>query len=118
MKSRLFIFSILTFALAIPSIANAADATKGKTLFTTRCGSCHGNEGKGDGPAAAALPAESKPRNLADGAFKIATDDTKMKDLLKKGGAALGLSPLMPPAAGLSDEDLDNIIAFVHSLKK
>lgn len=36
--------------------------TKGKQLFTTTCSSCHGTDGKGDGPAAAAL--NPKPRNF------------------------------------------------------
>ena len=35
---------------------------KGKKLFTTICVSCHGADGKGDGPAAAAL--SPKPRNF------------------------------------------------------
>jgi len=36
----------------------------GKTLFTTNCASCHGNEGKGDGVAAVAL--NPPPRNFYD----------------------------------------------------
>lgn len=35
---------------------------KGKELFETTCSSCHGKEGKGDGPAGAAL--NPKPRNF------------------------------------------------------
>lgn len=104
--------------ILFPLTSYAADLEKGKTLFEQRCASCHGNEGKGDGPAAQGFPANMKPRNLAEGKFKAATDDAKFKELLTKGGASLGLSPLMPPQAGLSDDDLNNIIAFVHSLKK
>ncbi|MFA3782062.1 cytochrome c [Melioribacteraceae bacterium 4301-Me] len=41
--------------------------SQGKKLFETTCASCHGTEGKGDGPAGAAL--NPKPRNFhsADG---------------------------------------------------
>ncbi|MDR3611488.1 MAG: cytochrome c [Ignavibacteriaceae bacterium] len=35
---------------------------KGKNIFTTVCSSCHGTEGKGDGPTAASL--NPKPRNF------------------------------------------------------
>ena len=96
--------------------ALAADAAKGKDLFQQRCASCHGAEGKGDGPIALGLPADMKPRNLAEGVFKVATDDAKLLELLKKGGSGMGLNALMPPQPDLKDEDLTNIITFVRSL--
>jgi mono/diheme cytochrome c family protein len=34
-------------ALALPAVAPAADATPGKSLFTTRCGMCHQTNGMG-----------------------------------------------------------------------
>ena len=34
------------------------------------------------------------------------------------GGASVGLNPLMPAQDQLSDEELGNLIAFIHSLKK
>ncbi len=115
MKRILFTLILLT---SFSGAASAADLQRGKTLFDQRCSSCHGALGAGDGPVAAALPPEQKPRNLAEGKWKFATDDAKMKELLKKGGAALGLSALMPMQPDLSDADLDSIIAFIHSLKK
>src|SRR5436853_6410430 len=36
--------------------ADKAALAEGKKLAETNCGSCHGPEGKGNGPAAAALP--------------------------------------------------------------
>ena len=41
---------------------------KGKALFLVNCASCHGNQGMGDGPAAAAL--NPKPRNFHEGYWK------------------------------------------------
>ncbi|MCO6431924.1 MAG: cytochrome c [Deltaproteobacteria bacterium] len=117
MKTQI-LFAAVVIASITPSRAAAADLEKGKALFAQRCATCHGALGAGDGPVAQSLPPESKPRNLNEGAFKFATDDAKMKELLQKGGAAVGLNPLMPPTVGLSDADLENIIAFVHSLKK
>jgi hypothetical protein len=63
------------------------------------------------------MPADQKPRNLAAGGYKYATDDAKMKELLQKGGAAVGLSVLMPAQADLNDAQLADLIAFVKSLK-
>lgn len=109
---------ILISLVILPLNLYAADAAKGKEIFTQRCATCHGTEGAGDGPAGAALPPEMKPRNLQTGERKVATDDAKLKELITKGGPAFGLSPLMAPQSGLAAEDLDNLVAFVNSLKK
>ncbi len=116
----IFAFALLAVAsLAVtPSVARAGDAAKGKATFITLCSSCHGNEGLGDGPTGLALPPEMKPRNLQTGDFKFATDDAKFKELLQKGGAAVGLNPLMTGAPSATPEEIDNMIAFVRSLKK
>jgi mono/diheme cytochrome c family protein len=44
-------------ATAIPTVANAADFTSmtGQQVFQRLCASCHGADGRGAGPAAAAL---------------------------------------------------------------
>ena len=97
--------------------AFAADLAKGQTLFATRCASCHGDKGAGDGPIAAGLPPEQKPRNLQGSDMKFATTDEKFKELMKKGGASVGLSMLMPGQPDLSDADIESLLAFVKSLK-
>lgn len=104
--------------LFITSNSFAADVAKGKTSFGERCASCHGPMGEGDGPIAAALPPESKPKNLQTGGFKFATDAAKFKELMVKGGVGVGLNPLMPGAPGATEADIENLYAFVQSLKK
>lgn len=118
MKALSIIFISLTVVFS--SSAFAADIAKGKEKFTQLCASCHGAEGKGDGPIAAGLPENMKPRNLEKGDFKIATDDAKMKEVIRKGGAAFGLSPMMAPQpeSNLTDADLDNVVAFIRTLKQ
>ncbi len=98
--------------------AFAGDSVKGKALYESLCSSCHGATGAGDGPVGAALPPEMKPRDLRDGKNKFATDDAKFIELLKKGGAGVGLNPLMPAQSQLSDEEMKNVIAYVHTLHK
>src|SRR3974390_1178903 len=44
------------------------DPTSGKEMYTQYCASCHGMDGKGDGPAAAAL--KIQPTNLTTLAAK------------------------------------------------
>lgn len=45
---------VIMFALLV-SIAFGADADAGKTVYTTSCGTCHGDKGDGAGPVGAAL---------------------------------------------------------------
>lgn len=99
-------------------VTKGGDISKGRAQFSARCASCHGNEGAGDGPLAASLPPTAKPRNLKSEPFKYATDAAKFKELMQKGGAGVGLNPLMTGAPGASDADIEDIYAFVMSLRK
>ncbi len=115
---RIRYFALCLSALAMTfTAAHAADMEKGKTLYSQRCATCHGEKGAGDGPIGASLPPEQKPRNFQEGVYKYATDDDKFKELIKKGGAAVGLSMLMPGQADLSDDDIESVLLYVHSLK-
>ncbi|MEZ4753858.1 MAG: cytochrome c [Bdellovibrionota bacterium] len=110
---------LLLVSILLPISLFAANIESGKTKFQTTCSPCHGPEGLGDGPTAAALPEAMKPRNLQTGAMKVATDDAKFKELIKKGGPAFGLNPLMAPQGSiLTDTEIDDIIAYVNSIRK
>jgi mono/diheme cytochrome c family protein len=54
-----FLFGVwLAFSSALPSQATAGSQnknSKGRQLYATYCASCHGVDGRGSGPAAAAL---------------------------------------------------------------
>ncbi len=102
----------------------AGDAAKGKTAYEANCASCHGNTGAGDGPIGAALP-EPKPRNFQTAQFKFDTDkdgkpgsEADLKNVVKNGAAAYGGNALMAGWAQLGDAEIDNIVAYVVSLKK
>jgi mono/diheme cytochrome c family protein len=70
-----------------------------------------------DGRAAAAL--NPKPRDLTDETYTTTLKDQYVFDLIQKGGAALGKSPLMPPLGSqLKDGDIRDVIAYVRSLTK
>jgi mono/diheme cytochrome c family protein len=113
----------LALALA-PQGALAADAAAGKAKFDIFCASCHGATGAGDGPVAAA--ANPPPRNFQKGEFKFDTNkdgkpgtDADLKDVISNGAGKYGGNQLMAPWGGtLSGADLDNVVAYVRSLKK
>ena len=103
--------------IAVGTTAVPSDAAKGKERFAKTCGICHGNTGKGDGPAGAAL--NPKPKDLTDKAYVSKLDDTYLTNIIGKGGAAVGKSPLMPPFNGpLKDQDIKDVIAYIRSLAK
>lgn len=70
--------------------------------FVTACASCHGTEGKGDGPGAVAL--NPKPRNYTDKEWQKSVTDEQIKKTIVYGGAAVGKSPIMPAHPELSDK--------------
>ena len=109
---------ILTFLwIAVGTTAVPSDAAKGKEIFAKSCGTCHGNTGKGDGPAGAAL--NPKPKDLTDKAYVSKLDDQYLTNIIGKGGAAVGKSPLMPPFNGpLKEQDIKDVIAYIRSLAK
>ncbi len=122
--SRLFgIFCVATLAaLAAPRGGGAADVVAGQALYRAACQSCHGEEGKGDGPASADMPLN--PRDFGTGQFKFDTDadgtwsDADLENVIRNGAAVYGGSPLMAPWPNLSESDLDNLIAFIRSLER
>lgn len=102
----------------LPGIAwGAGDAAKGKAKYQEVCAACHGATGMGDGPAAAGLPV--KPRNHTDAAYMGKLKDQQIFDTIKKGGQAMGKSPLMPPWGGqLSDAQIRDLVAYIRSLAR
>jgi mono/diheme cytochrome c family protein len=94
---------------------HATDVEEGKKLYGQYCGSCHGQSGKGDGPAAAAL--NPKPRDHTDKAYMSKLTDDDLLKVIKNGGASVGKSPLMPPwGASLNDNQIKDVIAYVRTL--
>jgi mono/diheme cytochrome c family protein len=110
-------FLIASCAVMFATIhpARAADVDEGKKLYGQFCASCHGQSGKGDGPAATAL--NPKPRDHTDKEYMSKLSDDDMLKVIKNGGASVGKSPLMPPwGASLKDDQIKDIIAYVRTL--
>lgn len=82
--------------LMLTSTTAWADAAKdAQDIFKSRCTTCHGESGKGDGAAAAAL--NPKPRDLGDAEWQQSATDEHIDKIIIGGGPAVGMSPLMPP---------------------
>jgi len=87
---------------------------KGKELFTGKatCFTCHGNEGRGDGPAGAAL--DPSPRNFHNPKFDQVKSPGEMLWLIKNGSAGTGMISYSP--AIVTEDEAALIILFERSL--
>ena len=89
---------------------NKVDAKKGAVIYKQNCAVCHGDTGKADGPAARSLT--PKPRDFTQGIFQYAKSDTELLAFIKQ-----GKSPMPAWGQTLKDEQIKDVIAFIHTLK-
>lgn len=84
---------------------------KGKTLYNQQCMTCHGADGKGDGPAAAAL--NPKPRNfVAAEGWKFGRTVTGLFKTITNGSPGTA----MPPFPGLAADERFALAHYLHTL--
>lgn len=83
--------------LSLPAtFAFGADAAAGKAVYDTKCKACHGADGKG---------------GAMDKASIAGTAAAATKEAIEKGKGK------MKPVASVKGADLDNVAAYVASLK-
>lgn len=89
-----------------------------KDIFATRCATCHGPEGRSDGPGSKLL--NPKPQNFHDKQWQAATNDKTIATAIVYGGAAIGKSPLMASNPDLQGKPkvVDALIAHIRELGK
>ncbi len=96
----------------------AAARAEAEEIFATRCVTCHGPLGAGDGPASAGLTPH--PRNFTDPAWQGSVTDEHIEKIIQYGGAAVGRSPAMPGNPDLASRPavVAALRAHVRSLAK
>lgn len=86
---------------------------KGRTIYTATCAPCHGEGGKGDGPAGKIF--KPAPRDHTDAVYMDTIPDDEMVKIINMGGAVKG-KPLMPSNPQIRGEEMKALVAFVRSL--
>ena len=95
---------VLIYGGVILVPAAAAVAKDGEPAYTAKCKNCHGADGTGN-------PAIAKMMNVTMKPLGAETDDAV------KTAVTAGVGK-MKPIAGVAAGDLDNLIAYAHTLKK
>lgn len=97
-----------------PLEGNPDAQANGKDIFKIHCMMCHGENGGGDGPAAASL--RPKPGNIA--ASQSTLDDSYLYWRITEGGMRAPFSSAMPSWKSiLSEEEIWQVIAYIRTFK-
>lgn len=103
------ILTVLTLIALLTTAAFAADAKAGKVVYDKSCKSCHGPDGTGNPGVAKMMKVDMKSLSSAE---VQAASDADLKTTVTDGkGKMKGLKTV-------SGADLDNVVAYVRSLKK
>lgn len=86
------VFSLIASLASADEIPAAAQA-EADSVWQTRCSTCHGPGGKGDGAAAAAL--NPKPRDFTSAEWQKSVTDERIEKVIVEGGQSVGLNMLM-----------------------
>lgn len=94
------------FSLSTPG----ASIEQGALIYQEKCASCHGEQGRGDGPAARGL--SRPPRNLTEQAYMAEKSAADLAQIVRT-----GIAPAMPAFDGqLSDADVWSVGDYLRSL--
>lgn len=101
-------------ALKNPFDPTPENIAKGKEIYLGKgtCVICHGNQGKGDGPAGAAL--DPAPRNFSNPEFHKIRTDGEMLWVIQNGSPGTGMISYSP--AIITEEEAWLTILFERSL--
>ena len=111
MKGFTWLVAVATLS---SSSAFAAESNKAQANYQRICQNCHGERGDGKGVEAAFL--RTKPKDFAKLSNK---SDEHLFKVIKEGGAAVKLSPLMRGFANeLSDDEIRELVRYVQSLSQ
>jgi mono/diheme cytochrome c family protein len=106
MRMILITFTAITFCAAG---ALAADAKAGQEAFTKSCKSCHGADGSGNPAIAKAMKVDMKSLGSAE---VQAQSDGDIAKIITDGKGK------MKPVKTVSGPAVDNVVAYIRTLKK
>jgi mono/diheme cytochrome c family protein len=86
---------------------------KGHGTYKATCAPCHGDLGKGDGPASKIF--KPPPQDHTDAKYMDTITDEDMAKTIQMGGALKG-KPAMPSHPAIRGEEMTALVAYVRTL--
>jgi mono/diheme cytochrome c family protein len=106
---KITIVWITALLLGVATLNAAGDAAAGKAVFEKSCKNCHGATGEGNPTIAKMMKVEMKPLGSAE--VQSQSDDALKKVVTDGKGK-------MQPIHSVTGKPLDDVIAYVRTLKK
>ena len=89
-------------------------AVSGRAVFTANCATCHGETGRGEGPAAVGL--EPPPADLTDGSWVTGDGSVPaIRNVVENGSPG---TAMIGWKGTLSDAEIDAVARYVQSLSR
>ena len=104
---------LVLLMLGLGIAVSAAPSPSGEDLFEKNCASCHGYEGRGDGPTAAMF--DPRPANLTAPRLKHGNSDADLFNTISKGVPGTVMQAWQPK---FSDAQIRELIAYIKELRK
>ena len=112
------VFFLSSFLFFSVTISNAQDAAAGKTIFMSKCASCHNVLKKGTGPALAGLEERHKWADHKELLAWITNPAAYMAKDPYTQGLKAEYGSMMTAFADVTLQDVDNIVAYVNEAAK
>ena len=115
MTERLYLFVVCGFALGLTASlgwAETGDQAKGKAIYDRLCSTCHGAQGKGDGPAGQMMrpPAADLTSSKVKG-----QPDAELFQAIQNGRPPTAMSAFK---GQLSDQQIHDVVEYIRSLAR
>ena len=109
MKKTMILAAVMVFAGALTASADAA-----KDNYDKMCAKCHGADGKGQTKLGQRLGS----KDYSDPQVQAALKDDAIIKAIKEGLRDKDGKLLMKPTEGLSDDEVNQLVAYLRTFKK
>ena len=104
-------------ALLLACSTARAESRRAERIYREYCAPCLGESGKGDGLGSQSLPV--RPADHTNEKLMSSRSDTFLRDVIAKGGSAMGLSSFMPAWSSiLKQEEIQDLVAYIRTLAR
>lgn len=110
MKNLVAACAALAVWLAAGAVTAAGQVERGKAIYDARCASCHGQQGKGDGPQAPFL--SPRPASLISAATSVKSD-AELLAVIANGKPRTAMPGWK---TALSEDERRDVLAYIRSL--